>query len=464
MAKANQLSGVTKWLVREEWAATFEELLQLHLEAPCTAADVRIDELADVIGDAFMSNLFLCVLEDMLATEFEDGSNIVDDYLKRRGWKEPVPNKRYMTALRSSVMSLYEVSDIVRDRSFLARDLLRGGEPVLVSEKLATRDMKPWDLFAARIVKVGSRTEMAGGVLPFSREIGESIREGFAELREKMRAPVHSWQEQQGGAELDPYAFDTEVLRRAAFLFSNTWLEDLLQKVLDPTLPMLTNSDGDTIEFVTVRYPLRPGADRKALGDGIAAIPGFRASADDHWDWGGPPATSKPDNESEDVEQLTVLLPDGSILLATVELEGDSLRVETNSQQRAERARALLDPVIGPFVAEPVVEARTVEEMMDSRPAEGELPPLPGVSPEEERKFVHESLDRHYRAVLDQPVPALGDVSPRESAKTTDGRERLVGWLKGLENANAQLESDSAIASYDVSWLWEELGVSGQRR
>jgi hypothetical protein len=464
MAKADQLSGVRKWLEREEWAEPFNELLQLHLEAPCTAADMGIEELPDVIGDAFASNLFGCVFEDMLATEFEDGSNIVDDYLKRRGWKEAAPNKRYMTALRTSVMSLYEVSGIVRDRSFLARDLLRGGEPVLVSEKLATRDMKPWDLLAARIVKVGSKTEMAGGVLLFSREIGESIREGFAELREKMRAAIQSWQEQQGGGELDPHAFDTEVLRRAAFLFSNAWLESLLQKVLDPTLPMLTNSDGDTIEFTTVRYPLKPGADRKALGDGIAAIPGFRVSTDDHWDWGGLPAPSEPRNESDDVERLEVLLPDDSVLLATVELEGDSLRVETNSPQRAKRARALLDPIIGPFVAEPVVEARTVEEMMDSRPAKGELPPLPGVSPEEERKFVHESLDRHYRAVLDQPVPALGDVSPRESAKTTDGRKRLVGWLKGLENANAQLESDSAIASYDASWLWEELGVSDQRR
>ncbi len=55
-------------------------------------------------------------IEDMMARELEDGSNIVDDYLKRRGWKESVPNRRYMTALRSSVMSLYEVSDIVRDQ------------------------------------------------------------------------------------------------------------------------------------------------------------------------------------------------------------------------------------------------------------------------------------------------------------------------------------------------------------
>ena len=160
MAKASSLSGVRKWLQREEWAEPFDQLLEMHLEVPCDAAGIEMAELPDVIGDAVASNVFGCVFEDMLARELGDGSNIVDDYSKRRGWKEPVPNKRYMTALRSSVMSLYEVSEIVPERSFLARDVLRGGEPVLVSERLATRGMKPWDLVGLRIVKVGPRTEM----------------------------------------------------------------------------------------------------------------------------------------------------------------------------------------------------------------------------------------------------------------------------------------------------------------
>lgn len=82
---------------------------------------------------------------DVLAYDVDDDSSIADEYLKRRGWKESVANKRYMMALRSSVMSLYEVSDIVRDQSFLARDLLRGGEPVRISEKSATHTLKQWD-------------------------------------------------------------------------------------------------------------------------------------------------------------------------------------------------------------------------------------------------------------------------------------------------------------------------------
>jgi hypothetical protein len=185
---------------------------------------------------------------------------------------------------------------------------------------------------------------------------------------------------------------------------------------------------------------------------------------DDHWDWGGPPVQSPPVDETENAERFVPLLPDGSVLLGTVDLEGDLLTLETNSPQRTERGRALLDPIIEPFVGEPVVESRTIEEMADSQPAEEEPLSSSGLSPEEERKLIQETLDRHYRAVLDQPVPALEDVSPRESAKTTEGRERLAGWLKGLENMNAQLEPDSAIASYDTRWMWEELGVSDLRR
>lgn len=98
MAKVNKLSGVREWLEREEWAEAFDELVLIHLEAPCKAADIEIEELADVIGGDLASDLLGCVFEDMLAGELEDGRNIVDDYLKRRGWKESAPNKCYMMA------------------------------------------------------------------------------------------------------------------------------------------------------------------------------------------------------------------------------------------------------------------------------------------------------------------------------------------------------------------------------
>jgi hypothetical protein len=86
------------------------------------------------------------------------------------------------------MMSLYEVSDVVRDASFLARDLLRGGEAVRVSERLATRSLKPWDRIAARVIRLGTKAEMAGGVLLFDYDTSEIVLNALRRAGKKARS------------------------------------------------------------------------------------------------------------------------------------------------------------------------------------------------------------------------------------------------------------------------------------
>jgi hypothetical protein len=93
-----------------------------------SAAGIGLDELAEIIGDHWMSTLRGCAFEDLVSAGRAE-RNAADDYLKRRGWKESAGTRAYIEALRRSSMSLYEVSDIVGGVSFLARDLVRGGDP-----------------------------------------------------------------------------------------------------------------------------------------------------------------------------------------------------------------------------------------------------------------------------------------------------------------------------------------------
>ena len=59
----------------------------------------------------------------------------------------------------------------------------------------------------------------------------------------------------------------------------------------------------------------------------------------------------------------------------------------------------------------------------------------------------------------------LGNISPRTAAKTTKGRNKVVAWLKTLENHSAKfVDRENAMATYDVTWLWTELGVADLRR
>lgn len=70
----------------------------------------------------------------------------------------------------------------------------------------------------------------------------------------------------------------------------------------------------------------------------------------------------------------------------------------------------------------------------------------------------------NYMNLLDEPVPMLGNTTPRRAAKSAKGREKLVTWLKLLENGAARHEGGSPVADCDLTWMWEEFGVANLRR
>jgi hypothetical protein len=100
---------------------------------------------------------------------------------------------------------------------------------------------------------------------------------------------------------------------------------------------------------------------------------------------------------------------------------------------RAKRPRALAAAV-------PLVEAQTIEQVMASRTRAHKTPSSP-LSPEEERALIHPGIDRYYRDLLDETVPMLGNMTPRRAAKTMKGREKLVAWLKYMENQAANQQA-----------------------
>src|SRR3546814_17217363 len=107
--------------------------------------DFEADEMADIFGDHWAVVLWGCAFEDLLTRTIQPDRNIVDDYIRRRGWNESGPTKICLRALRSSVMSLHEVSEVEPGSGFLVRDLIRGGEPLRVSERSAPQPLTQWE-------------------------------------------------------------------------------------------------------------------------------------------------------------------------------------------------------------------------------------------------------------------------------------------------------------------------------
>ena len=131
--------------------------------------------------------------------------------------------------------------------------------------------------------------------------------------------------------------------------------------------------------------------------------------------------------------------------------------------KRSERGSELLSTILGERIGQPMVVTETVEQMLTSR--EADAPQQANLSEQEQSAIIHETMDQHYRDTLDQPVPALGNKSPRAAVKTASGRAKVADWLKMMENRTARAgESNSAMASYSFDWMWTELGIAELRR
>ena len=451
MATSHDLKGLIRFLNREEWRACFETVFDEHFAPVLKTADLAFEDLAEMFGDEMGNNLWGCAFEDFLTRNFDiAGHNIVDEYLRRRSWRESALSKAYMKGLRNAVMSLYEVSNIVPGKSLLARDLIRGGEPIFVSEESATGSLVQWDRVAVRIVPVMGKNIFSGGLLLFTPQATETLFDGLRKVFGKKHAKKL------------PVIEDRE-LRVAAPMFTLSWLFATLEQVSN--LPEMQNSDGDELVFHEIRFPLAEGATQQDIALRLKAAPGMAQENVTFWNWLEETPGDKQNPRPEASRAFEATMESGACVLGNVVLEGRSLTLSVNSAQRAEQGTALIRDALGDLVDAPSTTTHTVEEMMAEPSARSDRDADSSIDPELATQIIHQQLDRHYREILDQPVGMLGDKTPRQNVKTPSGRQKVAEWLKYLENQSmSRHDPFDPMATYDFGWLWRELGVLDLRR
>ncbi|WP_027580039.1 hypothetical protein [Bradyrhizobium sp. Ai1a-2] len=468
MASKYVLQGLVKWSTRDQWGDRFEQTFEDHLLPACDETGLEIDEIVSTVGeDLFMSTVWACAFEDFLTREFDDGENAIDDYLKRRGWKETASARAYMAALRNSIMSLYEVSDVVPGTSFRLRDLIRGGEAILISERSASRTLKPWDRIAARVVQVGSQAQIGGGLLHYEHATSEAFLEAWREFgklsKDEKRKLAEDVMGEDSGNKAIPDLSPTEMLRASSPMFTTFWLVEVIDRAEGADIPDLRNSEGDELLLCEAHYPLTAGTTRDDIRAILEARSEFRPRSATSWSWvklGMPAAASVAREQSQGSLAFETKLEDGTLSLGGVTLEDKTLVLSVNSRRRSDLGCALLSDMLGGRVGQPLIKTETVEEMLAS-PDAGATQQI-DILAEERCMITHDDMDRYYREVLDEPIPMLAGESPRAAVKTDSGRAKVADWLKMLENRTAR--SDGAMANYSFDWLWTELGINELRR
>lgn len=274
---------------------------------------------------------------------------------------------------------------------------------------------------------------------------------------------MRKWMVEQSGFEeiTSVHLHDFELDIRGLYL-------KLLAEMFSP--PRLANTDGDPMVpqklYFELESPdegfhalktLAKGRKETELLSGATVEDGLVVAAEIEW-LGG---------KAEAKKRLG-----GPVLLGLLKIDRERLIVEINSYQRAKRIRRLIERRLGSGVKYQTTMIEPIESQLreawesilvgDSASAAGSGFETGSSSVSidgepEVRAMMEEMARQHWETWFDLPVPALNDMTPRQAAKTAEGRELLNSLLLLYENSAD--DSSENIVQPDVPALRRELGI-----
>ena len=409
------LAKLVRFAARDEFKEEHEEALELFW------GDRLLEEPDEQLDAVLKSESVNVAYHSWFAYDFElsDGLTVLELFLDREAKRLSGGELSYLQGMLGRHSRLYEVLEVKLDQGLELRDLW-DDRRLYVRERSATRQLVAWDLVVGRIGLSGDRAlvfETLTHLFPASTK-----DELLNDLRSAHRAFTRRYAEKS----------TTDCCRGVTPSLHQWWLE----RVAMPPRPKMVTGDGEPMIFAKVVFDL---LDRDALLRALAAREEFFAQGDGSYVW---------------------LEPAGNVQrsLGAIVFEEKRVVFETMSRRRAEKARDELSVLCGGAVRFRAISYEDIEQALKHAPprAKKKAPEIPS---EEQQRLLGEFYEQHYGKWIDEPVPALGNRTPRHAAKLKTVRPKLIALLKDFES-RAERQRRSGEIAYDFRWMWAELGLT----
>jgi hypothetical protein len=350
-------------------------------------------------------------------------------------------HREFIEQASRSHPSFFAVESTAPGRSIALKDILTGRH-FQVLEQSASRTLHAGDLTFTRVVTAGGASIMIGAS-PWA--IPPSWHLPIIELRDQ----------------LSPRRLMTLADLSKCEVELRQLYHQIVDAIVNPRLPTLLNTDGDPIEMTTMTYVLDVSASEAF--DRLRPLATLRGEVhvdDERLDAAGGIEAAMPtwlkagNRKHKDWDNTT---------LGTLRLDGSRLVIEVNSARRRERITKEISKRFGSTAT--LVETATadiVKELQGRRARAGETAEPMTFSSEPERTpeiqaLEAELMQKHWDAWIDTKVPALGNRTPRQAAKTAKGRERLEALLIDFARS---AEQRSSVFQLDLGDLRRRLGLA----
>ena len=342
--------------------------------------------------------------------------------------------RQLLDAQLQAWLSVWEVREVRPGVGVALTDLLTGAQR-FVYEVSGTKGLVARDALLARIVDCNGVSFMAGlypRVLP-PNDADLVVRD----LRRVCRVRTKPVKVEK----LRDVNIQLELLDR--------WRMGVEEMDQPKPPPTLCNTDGDLLMLTTDHFEIvadRPGD----VTEQLARLTGAGQPVVD--DGETVIVVTRPGNAKINALEVTVI---GRLLI-----RGTRLKAETNSTRRADTLRLAVEAQLHERVRHRMRDESSPAALMNSALAASPSRSVgpPEVVPPEFKAIARQMKETHMMGWVDEPIPALGGLTPREAAATPRSRAPLDLLLRDFENHEARLPEDER---FDMRRVRAVLGMGG---
>ncbi len=385
-----------------------------------------------------------------------DGDDLpVGETWKEEGWPGLNNDERFMAEYRTrSRPGLLEIQKIMDDKATECIDLLDPGRgKFIVFDRGTAGHASRFTTMVVWLTHYPHFTRLAGdGVI-----VPNDVLENFLTAIRK-----HAREAYDSDSDESVKHYLAEFFGKAADLVSSLMDERRNQ--------MMSTLDADQCE---ASYQLRVA--RKGIESILKEKPDFEREDGFVPDPGEPPDSARylwlRRGEAKRIEEKIPALAtkygeDDSAagILGDIRLTDNEFRITTMGRAKFEFAKELVESYFGDRLEFTNEEITPIESLMDSRTPPGPTPPGPSeqIPPEVEAQVIQELYAKQYKNFLDEPVPMIDNMTPRQAARVPSMRPKLIELIKLHLNSIDTANIDGGI-DIDIDWILDELGLDELR-
>jgi hypothetical protein len=399
------------------------------------------------------------------------GKTVAGEFLDRHGNEMEPGQARYLKAAAKARFSFFEVREVNPGSGMLLRDLFRGDE-LEVRERTASRDLVTWDILGAFVGPVGEDYQLLGY--------------GF-------RVPrlLLDWVEQETEGAYRRALRRGEVADMEDFLQRKAYVpfQVLASRCAELSRPTVITAEGDLFAPCSAVYDVR---DREGVRRALSAHPYIEEEEEEkkgkvRFTWhmsaemeeslraGKHPGRQNPRKtfsrspKGMSPEEAEAEEKAGRVMraFAFLELGEERLTMYVHSAERLAAGKRVLGELLGELAVHRADCLQDQEALWEASRRPGDEPTgsegalTGGESPltsELEAEMLSCHLEKLYEGWLDEPIPYLDGLTPREAAASEGGRRKLDNLLKEYES-NAERERRAGRPTFDFTRYRRELNI-----